>query len=127
MTFKKWTLVILAIIGGEISLVLLTTIAQEVLFDGIRYRSSPLFDLVVGGTATFLAAVLAGFIARLIAGAHHLVVPLVISLIVTLETGYLISRQISGDPLWFDVLAGASLIIGIWLGFNYKERKVFGL
>jgi len=120
MKTKNIIRIILAILGGEIALILLTTIAQEVLFSGIRYNSSSNFELVFGGLATFAAAVLAGFIAHLIK-AKNKIIPLVISLIIITETTYLISINLSKDPVWFDAIAGASLIIGVWMGFFFKE------
>ena len=63
---KSLILIILATVVGEIALILLTTFAQEVLFDGISYLYSSNFDIYVGGFMTFLAAVVAGMIAALI-------------------------------------------------------------
>jgi hypothetical protein len=117
ISLKKLLMILLAIIGGEVALVLLTTVAQEVLFDGISYRQSPIFDLVVGGAATILAAVLSGLLARLICKETYATVPVVISILIAIETTYLISRGVTGDPVWFDILAGLSLIAGIWIGF----------
>lgn len=112
-----WIRIIAAILVGEIVLVLLTTLAQEVLFNGIRFTSSPWSVLIFGGLATFLAAVGAGWIARWVISEDQKIVPTVISLLIIIETGYLISRQVSGDPVWFDILAGLSLVVGVWLGF----------
>lgn len=120
MSIKKLLFIILAILGGEIALILFTTIAQEVLFDGISYQNSPLFDIVFGGLATFIAAILAGVVARLIIKTPIKVVPLAISIIITTETIYLIYAHVTTGPLWFDLLAGAALIVGIWLGFYYS-------
>lgn len=122
MKNHSWLRIIAAILVGEIALVLLTTLAQEVLFDGIRFSSSPWSVLIFGGLATFLAAVGAGRIARWVMGEDQKIVPTIITLLIIIETGYLISRQVSGDPVWFDVLAGVSLVIGIWLGFYALKR-----
>lgn len=130
MTKYRWLRLIAAVLIGEISLVIGTTIAQEVLFNGIRFTTSSWFTILVGGLATFLAAVGAGWVARWVAGTAQKVVPVVISLIIVTETSYLISRQLSGDPVWFDVLAGLSLVVGVWLGFysvSPKKDKVEGI
>lgn len=95
--------------------------SAEVLFDGIRYSRSSSFDLIFGGLATFLAAGLAGFIARKIIRVNAVIVVFVLTVLISLETVYLILNKVSGDPVWFDLLAAAGLIGGIWLGFNYRE------
>jgi hypothetical protein len=121
MKTKNIIRIILAILGGEIALIILTTIAQEVLFKGIRYNSSSNFELIFGGLATFIAAVLAGYVARIINKEGNKLIPLVISMIIITETTYLISINLSKDPVWFDAIAGASLVVGVWLGFYIKE------
>lgn len=118
---KKTIRIVLAIVAGEIALILLTTIAQEVFFDGIRFNTSPLSHLIIGGTLTVAAAVLAGFIARLVSKKYYPVVPAVISLIVILETSWLIAQNVSGDPVWFDVIAGGSLVVGLWVGYYFGK------
>lgn len=110
-----------AIILGEIALILFAFIAQEILFDGIRYNSATTFELGFGGLATFFAAVLAGIVARLVNRNYNYIVPLVISILITLETTYLITTNFTKDPVWFDIAGASSLVIGVWLGFMFKE------
>ena len=119
MNTKSLLRIIAAIIGGEIALILLTTVAQEVLFDGISYTASNNFTLIVGGLATFIAAILAGGVARWIAKNPNLIVPILISTLVMIETIYLINAGITNDPVWFDILAGLALVIGIGLGLGF--------
>lgn len=121
MNLKTFSRIVLAIVGGEIALIIFTTIAQEVLFDGISYNSSTLSEIVFGGLATFIAAILAGVVARLIIRNKINAVPLGISILISLEMTYLILNGKTGDPVWFDCIAGGSLIVGIWLGFNYPK------
>lgn len=121
---NKRTLVlrtILAVVVGEVSLIVLTTIAQEVLFPGIRYHDSPRFDLVFGGLATILAAVFAGMLASVVIS-HSKIVPIAMSTLVLVETSALVLLDKTTDPLWFDILAGTALIIGIWTGYFWGSR-----
>lgn len=113
--------IILALVAGEISLILLATIAQEVLFDGIRYLTSSKIELLLGGFATFVAAIISGLIARVVMKDLKPVVPLGISLLIVTETTYLIASNKTGDPWWADAVAGLCLVIGIWIGFYWKE------
>ncbi len=113
---------ILAIILGEISLVLCTTIVQEVLFSGVSYHSS-LPILIFGGFFTFLASAISGLISRVIGNTYSIIIPSVISFFILTETTYLIFSGITSNPSWFDILAGNGLIIGIWIGYHYTEIK----
>ena len=121
---KSLILIILATVVGEIALILLTTFAQEVLFDGISYLYSSNFDIYVGGFMTFLAAVVAGMIAALIVKGQSVIPHLVITVLISAETTYLIMSGNTTDPVWADALAGLSLVVGIWLGHGLV-RKFF--
>lgn len=116
MKSKNILRVIAAIIGGEVVLVLLTAFVQEVLFDGITYSSSSTFDIAVGGFLTFLASIGAGWVCGKI-NKSSIVPAIIMSILVITEMSWLIYHQRTGDPIWFDILAGGSLIIGIWIGF----------
>ncbi|MEW7289288.1 hypothetical protein [Aquimarina sp. 2304DJ70-9] len=122
MIIKQILFAILAIILGEIALILCTTIAQEVLFNGINSHSS-ISTIVFGGFFTFLAAVVAGWVSRIIGRNYTITIPSVISFFILAEITYLIFSGITQDPVWFDILAGSGLIIGIWIGYHYREIK----
>ncbi|NND32001.1 MAG: hypothetical protein HKN76_05370 [Saprospiraceae bacterium] len=124
MTGKNWLFLkwVLAILVGEIALVFFTTIAQEVLYNGISYRTSSTFELIGGGAATFIASVLAGFVASLVLSGKKLI-PLVISILIAAETTALVVLNKTSDPLWFDFLAGGTLILGVWLGYLWGTRR----
>ena len=120
-TMKTIYPIIFALLAGEITLILLATVAQEVLFDGIRYLSSSKTELFWGGLATFAAAIIAGMTARLVIKDPKHIVPSGISFLIITETTYLTISDKTGDPWWVDALAGFSLIIGIWIGFYWRE------
>jgi hypothetical protein len=108
-------------IVGEIALIALTTVAQEVIYHGISYNGSPTPDLILGGLLTVLAAVMAGVIAAFVGGKTNFWPHIFISIIIMTETFYLISKGVSNDPLWFDIMAGLSLVIGVWVGLLLKN------
>ena len=123
MKTKQIIRVTAAILVGEIALIILATVAQEVLFNGITYNASSNFELMFGGLATFIAAILSGFVARLVSKTYHIAVPIGISILITAEMTYLITINQTKDPIWFDVVAGISLIVGIWIGYSIKDFK----
>lgn len=126
-SMKRSLIIILAAVLGEITLILGTTLAQEVLFDGIDYYTSPMTDIFFGGLATFLAAVLAGMVAAMPVKAMSPIPHLIISLIIVLETTYLMASGSLNGPVWFDMLASASLIIGVWAGLYASKVFMSGL
>ena len=121
---KQIAFMILAAVLGEITLILLTTVAQELLFRGIDYYTSPITDIIFGGLATFLAAVLAGLVAALIVKGRSFIPHILISIIIAIETGYLIISGALGGPIWFDIGSGLALILGIWTG-HYASHALF--
>ena len=113
-----------AIVLGETALVLLTTLAQEVFFDGISLTNSPIHELIIGGALTMIAAVIAGLVTAKIAGKKNYFPSLVISSLIIAETAFLIISSKTVDPVWFDALAGLSLVAGIWIGYIVIEKQM---
>ena len=66
MTAKRFFIILIAAIAGEIALVLFTTLAQEVIVDGVQWGVSSTGDLILGGVATLIAGILAGMVASTI-------------------------------------------------------------
>lgn len=108
--------VVLAVVIGEVILVLGTTIAQDYLVDGVYWETSGIPELIIGGGGSILAAVLSGMVAyRIVSGKTNW--PLIIlSVLVAAETAWLISTDRSANPMWFSILSGIGLIFGFWLG-----------
>ncbi len=108
--------ILIAVVVGEILLALGTTLAQEVFVDGVSWETSGRSDLLIGGLGSLLAAMVSGAVAFLIVRRASRIPVLVISVLVILETSWLVLSGRSGGPLWFSVLGGALLIAGLWLG-----------
>ncbi|NND33030.1 MAG: hypothetical protein HKN76_10600 [Saprospiraceae bacterium] len=107
---------IIAVIIGEIILVLGTTFVQETIFGGISWYESGAFEILVGGFGSFLAAVVSGAVAYAVMK-HVKAGPVVIlSFLVVVETVWLISNEVTDGPLWFDLLGSGTLIAGLWVG-----------
>lgn len=115
---KKWSFVLLGVLVGYPLMGLLITIVQEWFFKGVGYYESSLAELVVAGTGTFLSAVAGGWVAFAINSFQSKISNYLMSLLVVAETTWLFSSGKAGGPLWFDVLAASSLIVGILLGCN---------
>ena len=121
---KNVLLTLLGVIVGEAALVLLITFVQETLFGGISWVGSPLSHILLGGAGTFLAAVIAGYLARWIVNDRHFYPHILLTLLIIAEMTWLITTNRTPDPLWFDIVAGASLIAGVWLGALWREPGI---
>lgn len=128
MKYKQILKTILAIICGEIILVLLTTFAQEVLVNGVQIETSPPRDVIIGGMGTIISGIIAGFVATLIGGTSSKIPAIGLTILVTIETTLLIILEKINNPVWFDILAALSLIGAIWIGYyifqKYKKSKL---
>jgi hypothetical protein len=107
---------LLAIVASYVVMVILITLAQEVLFGGISYRESSLAVLCGAGILTFLSAIVGGCLVVLLAGRAPTAHALIMSALVLVETTVLILTDRLLGPLWFDLLASGSLIVGILVG-----------
>ena len=108
--------ILIAVIIGEIILVLGTTVAQEVLVKGLNWYSYSTNELFIGGLGSFLAAVISGAVAYGIVKRASVIPLVVLSVLVVLETSWLIQTGRSAEPIWFSALGGATLILGFWVG-----------
>ena len=106
----------LAVICGYIVLVLLATLVQEIWLGGVSYRNSSNTTLVLAGVFTPLSAVVAGYVIASIAHRWLIAHALPVCLAIAVETTFLYRTGRVDGPLWFEALAGASLIGGVFLG-----------
>lgn len=110
------------IVAGYLSMVVLITLVQETWLGGVGWEKSSPGVLFVAGALTFLAAVAGGLIGSAIAGSHRWP-GLVMSVLVVVETTYLVASGTVTGPLWFDLLGSASLVVGILLGTEVIARR----
>lgn len=116
-----------AVLVGYVTMVVLITLVQESWFGGVSLQKSSPGVLVAAGAGTFLAAVIGGAVAGLIARAHPQLHALAMCVLVCVETTYLVLTGRVGGPLWFDMMAAASLVVGIMAGATlYALRRQRG-
>jgi hypothetical protein len=78
--------------------------------------------LILAGVFTPMAGAVAGFISASIARRRLVVHALPICLAITIETAMLYHTGRVDGPLWFEAMAGATLIGGVALGFLAWRR-----
>lgn len=111
-----------AIVLGEALLVILITLVQENLFGGVSWTETPLLPLGLAGLGTFVSAVVAGYMAQWVFKKRGFIPHIILTVLIVLETTYLLMNDKTTDPLWFDLLAAASLIAGVWLGGWWRRH-----
>jgi hypothetical protein len=100
----------------------LITLVQEGWFGGVGWGKTPLGVLAIAGFFTCVAAALGAVAATAIARPTGRVAAAIMSCLVVIETSTLIVTGKVVGPLWFDLLAAASLIVAILLGAELTLR-----
>lgn len=114
--FNSVLKIFLAVIVGEIVLVLGTILVQEVIFHGIDWYSSNLWELTLAGLGSFAVAAVAGAAAYWVVNRNTETPIGILSLLVIVETFWIIQTGRATGPIWFEVLAATTLIAGFWAG-----------
>lgn len=105
-----------AVVTGYAVMVVLITLVQETWFGGVGWGTTPLGILAVAGFFTAISAAVGAVTATAIARPSGRIPAIVMSCLVVIETTALfLTGKVSG-PVWFDVLAAASLIVAILVG-----------
>lgn len=115
---------IAAIIIGYAAMVAGAWLGQESVFPGTEYGSPPLHLLTVGVLTSVLAGT-GGAVTAILAPSRPYLHLVPMAALISIETISLyVTGRVSG-PLWFELIAGASLIagtvIGAWVGLRLKR------
>ena len=119
---QRLAIFLLATVAGYAAMFLLITVVQELMFGGVSYQKTPLPQLLVAGVLTALSAVAGGAVAASVFGKPWYPPALAVCGLVVLETTYMILANRLDGPLWFDVMASGSLVIGILAGAWVVQR-----
>ena len=116
---------VVAIIIGYAVMVAGAWLGQESVFPGTEY-GSPALQLLTVGILTSVLAGTGGAVTAILAPSRPYLHLLPMAVLISIET---ISLYVTGrvrGPLWFELIAGASLIvgtvIGAWVGLHLKRR-----
>jgi hypothetical protein len=122
---QKWIIILFGVVIGYGLMVLLITSVQEWIFHGVSYNKSSIAVLVIAGLGTFLSAVAGGWVAFRINSGKTRLSNMIMSVMVVIETTWILLTFKADSPLWFDILAALSLIIGIMLSCNLVYLRRF--
>jgi hypothetical protein len=121
---KKLLRTIAGVVCGYALMVVLITLVQENWFGGVGWGKTPIGTLAIAGFFTCVAAVVGAIVATAIARPTGLLAAAIMSCIVVIETTTLVATGKVAGPLWFDILAAASLIAAILLGAELFLRFI---
>jgi hypothetical protein len=116
---------IAAIVIGYAVMVAGAWFGQESLFPRTEY-GSPVLELLTVGVLTSVLAGMGGVVTAILAPSRPYLHLLPMAVLISIETVLLyITGRVTG-PLWFELLAGASLIagtvIGAWVALQVRRR-----
>ena len=121
----KTLMSIAAIIIGYAVMIAGAWLGQESVFPGTEY-GAPILELLTVGILTSVLAGTGGAVTAILAPSRPYLHLLPMAVLISIET---ISLYVMGrvrGPLWFELIAGASLIvgavIGAWVGLHLKRR-----
>ena len=113
---KKLPRTVVGVVCGYALMVVLITLVQENWFGGVGWDKTPVGTLAIAGFFTCVAAAVGAIVATAIARPIGLLAAAIMSCVVVIETTTLVATGRVAGPLWFDILAAASLIAAILLG-----------
>ena len=116
---------IAAIVIGYAVMVAGAWFGQESVFPGTEY-GSPVLEVLTVGVLTSVLAGMGGVVTAILAPSRPYLHLLPMAVLISIETVLLyITGRVTG-PLWFELLAGASLIagtvIGAWVALQLRRR-----
>ncbi|MGW9686444.1 hypothetical protein [Flagellimonas sp. 2504JD1-5] len=115
-------LTVTATIIGGLSLMLYTTLSQQILLDNLSFCTSYSTELFFGGLATFASAVVAGFLASLIVVRDNYWPHFAISLFIVGKMSFAVLCGQWSGPFWFESGLHLSLLAGIWIGYHGANK-----
>ena len=115
--------IVLGVVVGYLVMVALITLVQEVWLGGVTWRDDGLGTLALSGIFTCLSGAIGGAIATAITLPAGRLAGVVMACLTCVEGTYLYFAGILNGPLWFDLVAVASLAVAIFLGAELFLRR----
>jgi len=107
---------VLAIVLGYAAMALLLFVVQDYTLGRPELGVTPFYLLLLVGVGSTLAAVAGGWLAGVIKKSKKLWPQVLMCLLIITESTYLMAEGITDNPIWFEMIASASLLLGILVG-----------
>ena len=128
---KRIVRVIGSLLVGYLGIVIGAILGQDLLFGGVSsYEGTPASTLWIAGGLTALGAVAGGAAMAWVSKFHPWVSVGLLAAWLAFERIYLARQGILDNPLWFDAVAGGSVIAGVVVGaflyVSYGQPRLDG-
>ena len=128
---KRIVRVIGSLLVGYLAIVIGAILGQDLLFGGVSsYEGTPASTLWIAGGLTALGAVVGGAAMAWVSKFHPWVSVSLLAAWLAFERIYLARQGILDNPLWFDAVAGGSVIAGVAVGaflyVSYGQPRLDG-
>ena len=106
------------IVGG-------TTLLFSLLPNSGAFTSSGYVELGVAGIMVFLCAACGGFLTAKISGRAPFIHAGLVGILIVAETMWIVTTGVGDAPVWFDILGGLNLLLGILFGTYLSSYHKF--
>ena len=110
-------LTIFATLIGLSTLLLYTTLVQDVLFKGVTFCTATGLQLTLKTMGIWSAGLVTGFLTSLLVLQDNYYPNIVLSGAVILKIFALVGCASFGSPFWYDTILNMSLLLGLWMGY----------
>ena len=121
---KNILLVLIAVIAGYFVMVIGLYISQDAFFGGIVIGETPLWQVAIAGIGAFVSAFAGGWVAARLSPFTNWAPQIIMGLETIVESIYLFQSGKFPNPLWFDIGAEITLLVGIFAGGYYYLNKM---
>lgn len=110
-------LTIFATLIGLSTLVLYTTLVQDVIFKQVTFCQATGLQLTLKTMGIWSAGLITGFLTSLLVLQDNYYPNVVLSTAVLLKIFVFVGCDSMANPFWFDTILSFSLISGLWIGY----------
>ena len=121
-TIRKIALIALAVVAGYAVMILGLLLTQDLSLGRVEFGITPMWKIPLVGIGALASAALGGWVAFLISKSKKLIPQIIMAGLTVVETTALLMEGALTNPLWFELLAELTLIVGI-IGAGYLASK----
>ena len=110
-------LTLFATLIGLSTLVLYTTLVEDILFKGVAFCNASGLQLAFKTIGMMSAGLVTGFLTSLLVVQDNYYPNVVLSMAVIIKVFLISACEPMASPFWYDAVLGSSLLSGLWAGY----------